>query len=92
MRLLAGARGWAPGWSGRGRDVTRKLPVARQDHHNEQWRHSLRTRPSAEGRAALPECPAGRPLDELDEASLADVVGGFPGPDQHRCRTRCELV
>jgi mersacidin/lichenicidin family type 2 lantibiotic len=38
---------------------------------------------STEERAALPECPAGRSLTDLDEGSLADVVGGYLGPDQN---------
>jgi mersacidin/lichenicidin family type 2 lantibiotic len=38
---------------------------------------------SAEERAALPECPAGKPLTDLDEGSLADVVGGYLAPDQN---------
>jgi mersacidin/lichenicidin family type 2 lantibiotic len=31
---------------------------------------------SAEERSALPECPAGQAFTELDEAELADAVGG----------------
>lgn len=42
----------------------------------------FRARLSAEERASLPECPAGRSLTELDEGSLADVVGGYLTPDQ----------
>ena len=36
---------------------------------------------SPEERAALPECPAGSSLSDLDEASLAEAVGGYVGPD-----------
>lgn len=47
------------------------------------WKDAeFRARLSAEDRAALPECPAGKPLTELDEGHLAAVVGGFIGPDQ----------
>lgn len=31
---------------------------------------------TSEQLAALPECPSGRPMTELDEGDLADVVGG----------------
>lgn len=34
-------------------------------------------------REALPESPAGHSLAELDESHLADVVGGYIGPDQN---------
>lgn len=37
---------------------------------------------SSEEREALPESPVGHSLDELDESHLADVVGGYIGPDQ----------
>ncbi|MBN1207224.1 MAG: mersacidin/lichenicidin family type 2 lantibiotic [Myxococcaceae bacterium] len=37
---------------------------------------------STEERAALPESPVGSPLTELEEGALADVVGGYIGPDQ----------
>jgi mersacidin/lichenicidin family type 2 lantibiotic len=43
---------------------------------------SFRAGLSPDERAALPECPAGQSLTELDEGSLADVVGGYPAPDQ----------
>lgn len=43
----------------------------------------FRAQLSPEERAALPECPAGKPLTDLDEGSLAAVVGGFIGPDQN---------
>jgi mersacidin/lichenicidin family type 2 lantibiotic len=43
---------------------------------------AYRARLSAEERASLPECPAGRPLTELDEGSLGEVVGGYLSPDQ----------
>lgn len=43
----------------------------------------FRAQLSTEDRAALPECPAGEPLTELDEGNLAAVVGGFIGPDQN---------
>ena len=36
---------------------------------------------SAEERAAVPDCPAGLSLSDLDEESLAQVVGGNPNPD-----------
>ncbi|KFE68193.1 mersacidin/lichenicidin family type 2 lantibiotic [Hyalangium minutum] len=42
----------------------------------------FRAQLSAEERAAVPECPAGKPLTDLDEGSLSAVVGGFIGPDQ----------
>ena len=38
---------------------------------------------SPEERAAVPECPAGPSLSELDEGSLAEAVGGYLGPDQN---------
>ena len=41
-----------------------------------EFRKSL----SSEQRAALPECPSGKPATELDEGELGDVVGGgLPG-------------
>jgi mersacidin/lichenicidin family type 2 lantibiotic len=43
----------------------------------------FRAQLSAEERAALPECPAGRSLTDLDEGSLAEAVGGYLGPDQN---------
>ena len=43
----------------------------------------FRAQLSNEERASLPECPAGRSLMDLDEGSLAEVVGGYPGPDQN---------
>jgi mersacidin/lichenicidin family type 2 lantibiotic len=39
-----------------------------------EFRASLTT----DQREALPECPSGRPLTELGEDDLADVVGGAP--------------
>jgi len=42
----------------------------------------FRARLSSEDREALPESPAGHSLAELDESHLADVVGGYIGPDQ----------
>jgi mersacidin/lichenicidin family type 2 lantibiotic len=42
----------------------------------------FRARLSSEDRAALPESPAGDSLTDLDESHLADVVGGYIGPDQ----------
>jgi mersacidin/lichenicidin family type 2 lantibiotic len=40
----------------------------------------FRSRLSSEQRAALPECPAGTSLTELDESDLDGAVGGgFPG-------------
>jgi mersacidin/lichenicidin family type 2 lantibiotic len=36
----------------------------------------FRARLSPEDRAALPECPSGRALTELDEAELLGAVGG----------------
>ena len=44
---------------------------------------SFRAGLSPEERAALPECPAGSSLSDLDEASLAEAVGGYLGPDQN---------
>lgn len=38
---------------------------------------------SPEERAAVPQCPAGPSLGDLDEDSLAEVVGGYLGPDQN---------
>ena len=32
---------------------------------------------SLEQRQALPECPSGRPLTELDDGDLGDVIGGL---------------
>jgi len=43
----------------------------------------FRAQLSTEERAALPECPAGRSLTDLDGGSLAEVVGGNLGPDQN---------
>lgn len=51
-----------------------------------QFRESL----SPAQRQALPECPSGRPLTELDEGDLVDVVGGAliirPTPPIHVSR------
>ncbi len=33
---------------------------------------------TSEQRRALPENPSGKPLSELDEGEMADVVGGVP--------------
>jgi mersacidin/lichenicidin family type 2 lantibiotic len=35
---------------------------------------------SAEQREALPECPAGKSLTELDEEDLGIAIGGAPSP------------
>ena len=37
-----------------------------------EYRASL----SNEERGALPECPSGRPLHELDESDLCHIIGG----------------
>jgi mersacidin/lichenicidin family type 2 lantibiotic len=37
---------------------------------------AFRARLSAEQRASLPDSPSGRPMTELDEAELSDIVGG----------------
>lgn len=42
----------------------------------------FRAQLSSQEREALPESPAGHSLAELDESHLADVVGGYIGPDQ----------
>ncbi|HLM42913.1 MAG TPA: mersacidin/lichenicidin family type 2 lantibiotic [Myxococcaceae bacterium] len=43
----------------------------------------FRAQLSREERQALPESPAGHSLMEMDESHLADVVGGYIGPDQN---------
>lgn len=37
----------------------------------------FRARLSSEERAALPDSPSGRPLTELDDEALNDIVGGL---------------
>ncbi len=38
----------------------------------------FRARLSPEQRAALPDSPSGKPVTELDEESLRDIIGGRP--------------
>ena len=39
---------------------------------------------TSEQRAALPESPSGKPMTELDEGDLTDIVGGVPiAPPPH---------
>ncbi|MDY7226232.1 mersacidin/lichenicidin family type 2 lantibiotic [Hyalangium rubrum] len=45
------------------------------------WKNpEYRARLSPEQRASLPECPSGRPLTELGEEELGDIIGGRPAP------------
>lgn len=43
----------------------------------------FRAQLSSQQRETLPESPAGHSLRDLDESHLADVVGGYIGPDQN---------
>jgi len=43
---------------------------------------------SAEEREALPECPAGRPLAELEDEQLLGIVGGMALPVRYSCIRR----
>lgn len=40
---------------------------------------------SAEEREALPDCPAGRPLAELQDEQLLGIVGGLALPVRNSC-------
>ena len=40
---------------------------------------------SAEAREALPECPAGRPLAELEDEQLLGIMGGLALPVRNSC-------
>ncbi len=56
-----------------------------------------RARLSVEERAALPDCPSGSSLAELDEAELLGAVGGRCGPrySQHlanSCGIACTVI
>lgn len=56
-----------------------------------------RARLSAEERAAIPDCPSGRSLTELDEAELLGAVGGKCEPrySQHipnSCGIACTVI
>jgi mersacidin/lichenicidin family type 2 lantibiotic len=43
---------------------------------------------TSEQRASLPELPSGKPMTELDEGELSDVVGGKHSKPPHGCNPR----